>query len=55
MKNKKDRYNITDIVIDPCPLVAWCPSKTAPCNVMPPDDGCYWYRYFKDLIKKAES
>ncbi len=54
-KQPFNRYNITDIIIDPCPLVAWCPSKTAPCNVMPPDDGCYWYRYFKDLIKKVES
>ena len=47
-----DRYDIT---IDPCPLVSWCPSKTAPCSIMPPDDGCYWYRYFKELIKNKES
>ena len=50
-----DRYDITNMTIDPCPLVDWCPSKTAPCNVMPPDEGCYWYRYFRDLIEKAES
>ena len=49
------RYDITDTVIDPCPLVSWCPSRTAPCNIMPPDEGCYWYRYFRDLIKKVES
>lgn len=55
MKIKKKRYNITNTIIDPCPLVSWCPSKTAPCSIMPPDDGCYWYRYFKELIKNKES
>lgn len=54
-KQSFNRCNITNIIIDPCPLVAWCPSKTAVCNIMPPDEGCYWYRYFRDLIKKAES
>lgn len=51
MENKRDCTNF----INPCPLVTWCPSKTAPCNIMPPDEGCYWYRYFRDLIKKTES
>lgn len=49
------RYDITNTIIDPCPLVSWCPSKTAPCSIMPPDDGCYWYRYFRELIKNNES
>ena len=54
-KEPFDRYDISNITIDPCPLISWCPNKTATCNVIPPDEGCYWYRYFKELIKKAES
>lgn len=50
-----DRYDITGMIIDPCPLKSWCPNKTAPCSIMPPDDGCYWYRYFKELIKNKKS
>jgi len=34
-----------------CPLFKWCPSKTAACRVCLPDDGCYWYRWFEQLIK----
>ncbi len=35
-----------------CPLLEWCPSKTATCKVYLPDDGCYWYRWFKKLIQE---
>lgn len=35
-----------------CPLFKWCPSKTATCRVCLPDDGCYWYRWFKKLIQE---
>lgn len=35
-----------------CPLFKWCPSKTAACRVCLPDDGCYWYRWFKKLIQE---
>lgn len=35
-----------------CLLVKHCPNKTATCSVMEPDDGCYYYRYFKKLIEK---
>ena len=38
----------------PCPLASHCPNKTGPCFVMEPDDGCYYYRYFKDLINRRE-
>lgn len=38
----------------PCPLVSHCQSRTAPCFVMEPDDGCPYYRYFKDLIESRE-
>lgn len=54
-KEPFDRYDISNMTIDPCPLVFWCPNKTATCNVIPPDSGCYWYRYFKELIEKTES
>jgi len=50
-----DRYDITNMTIDPCPLGSWCPNKTLTCSIMLPDDGCYWYRYFKELIKNKES
>jgi hypothetical protein len=35
-----------------CPLFKWCPSHTAVCRVYLPDDGCYWYRWFKKLIQE---
>lgn len=38
----------------PCPLISFCQSRTGPCFVREPDDGCYYYRYFKDLIKRRE-
>jgi len=34
-----------------CPLFDWCPSKTAACRCLLPDDSCYWYRWFKKLIE----
>lgn len=35
-----------------CSLFKWCPSKTAVCRVCLPDNGCYWYRWFKKLIQE---
>ena len=35
-----------------CPLFQWCPNKTATCRVCLPDSGCYWYRWFKELIQE---
>ena len=29
-----------------------CPCLTAMCRVRLPDDGCYWYRWFKQLIEE---
>jgi hypothetical protein len=37
-----------------CPLFKWCPNKTATCRVYLPDDGCYWYRWFKELIQEDD-
>lgn len=39
-----------------CKMWESCPSRTAVCAVMEPDDGCPFYRYFKELLgKKKES
>ena len=34
-----------------CPLFNICDCKTAMCRVVPPDDSCYYYRYFKSIIE----
>lgn len=35
-----------------CPLFNFC--KTAICRIKEPDETCYWYKYFKNIIKKNE-
>lgn len=37
-----------------CPLFEWCPSTSAVCRVRLPDEGCYWYRWFRQLIKEND-
>lgn len=37
-----------------CPLFDFCDSITAVCRVSEPDEGCYYYRYFRDLIQRKE-
>ena len=37
-----------------CPLFDFCNAKTAMCRVRLPDESCYWYRWFKKLIKENE-
>jgi hypothetical protein len=37
-----------------CELVNFCIWKTAVCRVSPPDEGCYYYRYFKKIIERVE-
>lgn len=37
-----------------CPMFYTCLCKTAMCRVKLPDESCYWYRYFKQLIKEQE-
>ena len=37
-----------------CPLFNFCDSITAVCRVSEPDEGCYYYRYFSDLIQRKE-
>lgn len=34
-----------------CSLFNICNCKTAMCRVEPPDDSCYYYRYFKSIIE----
>lgn len=38
-----------------CPLFDFCDSITATCRVKEPDEGCYYYRYFRDLINRKEA
>ena len=35
-----------------CVLFPICNCKTAMCRTMPPDESCYYYRYFKKLIEE---
>ena len=35
-----------------CVLFPICNCKTAMCRAMPPDESCYYYRYFKEIIKE---
>ena len=37
-----------------CPMFESCNCKTAMCRVRLPDESCYWYRYFKQLIEKNQ-
>lgn len=37
-----------------CPLFSFCNCKTAMCRVVLPDESCYQYRYFKQLIKENQ-
>ena len=37
-----------------CKLLDICNCKTAVCNALLPNDGCYYYRYFKKLIEDNE-
>lgn len=38
-----------------CPMFDSCTLKTGGCVASLPDNGCYWYRWFKDLIQKTEN
>ena len=35
-----------------CELFELCNCKTAACRTLLPDESCYWYRYFKNLIEE---
>ena len=39
----------------PCPLVDRCNAKTGVCLVLLPDETCYYYRWFKEIIKQREA
>lgn len=38
-----------------CPMFDSCTLRTGGCVASLPDNGCYWYRWFKDLIQKTEN
>jgi len=33
-----------------CLMAKECPHRTAVCYTSPPDEGCYVYRYFKEIF-----
>lgn len=37
-----------------CKLIDICNCKTGVCNSLLPNDGCPYYRYFKNLIEENE-
>lgn len=37
-----------------CKLFEFCNCKTAMCRAYPPDESCYYYRYFKKIIERTE-
>ena len=43
-----------EILGEECKLLKICNCKTAACRVSPPDEGCYYYRYFKKIIERVE-
>ena len=50
----KDANGITlsEWTKNPCPLLDFCNYRSAICRVREPDETCYWYRYFENLIKE---
>ena len=48
------KMKINSINTRRCPLISMCNCKTAVCSVSLPDEGCYWYRWFKERIKNVE-
>ena len=38
-----------------CPMYDSCTLRNGGCLASLPDNGCYWYRFFKDLIQKTEN
>lgn len=48
LKHEIDKMNVK------CKLYNICNCKTAVCVALLPDEGCPYYRYFKELIQKNE-
>ena len=38
-----------------CPMYDSCTLRNGGCLASLPDNGCYWYRFFKDLIQETEN
>lgn len=53
-ETKKPILTFDDPPLSACPLFDFCNCKTGTCRAVLPDDSCYWYRYFKALIRKRE-
>lgn len=41
-----------EIIGEKCELFNICNCKTAICRVCPPDESCYYYKYFKKIIER---
>ena len=52
VKDAKTGEILGELNFEQCPLFDFCSYKTAMCRTALPDESCYWYRYFKELIDK---
>jgi len=52
LKELKEELEKDKDRIKTCELFNICNCKTAMCRVTLPDEGCYYYRYFKKLIEE---
>ena len=55
VKDAKTGETLSELQFDKCPLFDFCNCKTAMCRAVLPDESCYWYRYFKQLIEERET
>ena len=54
IKDARTGETLSEWTVTCCPLFEFCNCKTAACRVQLPDETCYWYRYFKNLIEENE-
>lgn len=51
IKDARTGETLSEWKFSECPMFDTCVCKTAMCRAVLPDDSCYWYRYFKNLIE----
>ena len=54
IKDARTGETLSEWKFGACPMFDTCTCKTAMCRAVLPDESCYWYRYFKNLIKENE-
>lgn len=47
-----DGVHVSTYKAPPCELFRICNCKTATCRALPPDESCYYYRYFKKIFEE---